>query len=57
MNALLLPLVLGFLIALAVRALPQAVRLRGWYLWLVIAVAAVTCALGVFGGLQGIGLV
>ena len=35
MNALLLPLVLGFLIALAVRALPEPVRLRGAYLWLV----------------------
>jgi NRAMP (natural resistance-associated macrophage protein)-like metal ion transporter len=53
MNALLLPVVLGFLIALAVKALPEAVRLKGWYLWLVVAVAGVTCALGVFGGLTG----
>ena len=53
MNALLLPVVLGFLIALAVKALPEHVRLKGWYLWLVIAVAGVTCALGVFGGLTG----
>jgi Mn2+/Fe2+ NRAMP family transporter len=53
MNALLLPVVLGFLIALAVKALPENVRLKGWYLWLVIAVAGVTCALGVFGGLTG----
>jgi NRAMP (natural resistance-associated macrophage protein)-like metal ion transporter len=57
MNALLLPVVLGFLIALAVWALPAAHRLRGWYLWVVIAVTAVTCALGVFGGLSGAGLV
>lgn len=56
MNALLLPLVLGFLIALAVRSLPQAHRLRGPYLWVVITVAFLTTALGVFGGLQGIGL-
>jgi Mn2+/Fe2+ NRAMP family transporter len=56
MNALLLPLVLGFLIALAVRALPSSVRLRGVYLWLVVIVSAVTTALGVFGGLQGAGL-
>jgi Mn2+/Fe2+ NRAMP family transporter len=56
MNALMLPLVLGFLIALAVKALPRAQRLRGWYLWVVIAVATVTCALGVFGGLSGAGL-
>jgi Mn2+/Fe2+ NRAMP family transporter len=53
MNALLLPVVLGFLIALAVKALPPARRLRGWYMWVVIAVASVTCALGVFGGIAG----
>ena len=57
MNAFLLPLVLGFLIALAVKALPRAHRLRGVYFWVVVAVAAVTCALGVFGGLSGAGLV
>jgi Mn2+/Fe2+ NRAMP family transporter len=56
MNALLLPLVLGFLIALAVKALPRPYRLRGPYLWVVSAVSAVTCALGVFGGLSGSGL-
>jgi Mn2+/Fe2+ NRAMP family transporter len=53
MNALLLPLVLGFLIALAVRALPEEVRLRGAYLWIVVVVAAITCAFGVFGGING----
>ena len=57
MNALLLPVVLGFLIALAVRALPERVRLKGWYLWLVVIVGGATCLLGVFGGLSGIGLV
>ena len=53
MNALLLPLVLGFLIALAARALPKPVRLRGVYFWVVCFVALVTCALGVFGGING----
>jgi Mn2+/Fe2+ NRAMP family transporter len=57
MNALLLPIVLGFLVVLAVRALPEEVRLRGWYLWLVVIVGGATCLLGVFGGLSGIGLV
>ena len=56
-NAFLLPVVLGFLIALAVKALPRAHSLRGVYLWVVVAVAVVTCALGVFGGLAGAGLV
>jgi Mn2+/Fe2+ NRAMP family transporter len=57
MNAFMLPLVLGLLIALATRALPAGRRLRGVYLWVVMGVAAVTCALGVFGGLSGLGLV
>ncbi|HEY1879615.1 MAG TPA: divalent metal cation transporter [Caulobacteraceae bacterium] len=57
MNAFLLPLVLGFLIALAVKALPEERRLKGWYLWVVIAVSALTCMLGVFGGFNGAGLV
>lgn len=56
MNALMLPLVLGFLIALAATALPEKRRLKGWYLWAVIGVASLTCLLGVFGGLNGIGL-
>ena len=56
MNALLLPLVLGFLIALCVRALPPAVRLRGTYLWVVIVVVGLTTVLGVFGGFSGAGL-
>jgi len=56
MNALLLPVVLGFLIALAVKALPEERRLKGWYFWLVLAVSSVTCLLGVFGGLSGAGL-
>lgn len=57
MNAFLLPLVLGFLIALAIKALPEEQRLKGWYLWVVIVVSAATCLLGVFGGLNGAGLV
>jgi energy-converting hydrogenase Eha subunit E len=55
-NAFMLPLVFGFLIALAVKALPRAHRLRGFYLSIVVVVAAVTCTLGVFGGLSGVGL-
>jgi Mn2+/Fe2+ NRAMP family transporter len=56
MNALMLPLVLGFLIALAARALPWDRRLRGPYLAFVIAVSVLTTGLGVFGGLSGAGL-
>jgi NRAMP (natural resistance-associated macrophage protein)-like metal ion transporter len=57
MNALLLPLVLGFLIALAIFSLPPDRRLRGPYMWIVIVVSTLTTALGVFGGLEGAGLV
>jgi Mn2+/Fe2+ NRAMP family transporter len=55
MNALMLPLVLGMLIALALRALPPAQRLRGGYLWIVVLVSALTCAMGVFGAISGAG--
>jgi Mn2+/Fe2+ NRAMP family transporter len=56
MNALLLPMVLGFLIALAIFALPPSVRLQGWYKWVVIALSTLTAGLGVYGGITGAGL-
>ena len=56
MNALMLPLVLGFLIALSVRALPAAHRLQGPYFWVVVVVVGLTTLLGVFGGFSGAGL-
>ncbi len=57
MNAFLLPLVLFFLVALAIRALPPEMRLRGPYMWVVIAVLTVTTMFGVYGGLSGAGLI
>ena len=56
MNALLLPMVLGFLVALGIRALPPAVRLRGPYKATLILVVGLTTLLGVFGALSGAGL-
>ena len=56
MNALMLPVVLGFLVLLAIRALPPEHRLRGIYRWMVIAVSALTAGLGVYGGLTGWGI-
>ncbi len=56
MNALLLPLVLFFLVALAVRALPPGLRLQGAYLWVVVVVLTLTTVFGVYGGLAGAGL-
>lgn len=54
MNALLLPLVLGFLLALAFKALPPAVRLRGTYAWVVTGTVVLISALGVYGAVMGI---
>ncbi|MBU6448420.1 MAG: divalent metal cation transporter [Rhodospirillales bacterium] len=56
MNALLLPVVLGFLVMLGLKALPAAVRLRGWYAGLTILLSVITAGLGVYGGLSGAGL-
>ena len=54
MNALLLPLVLGFLVRLAIVTLPEAHRLKGKYMITVIVVCVVTCAFGVLGGVGGL---
>jgi Mn2+/Fe2+ NRAMP family transporter len=54
LNAFLMPLVLGFLIALAMTMLPQAHRLRGWHLWAVGGAYVAICAIGLFGGVGGI---
>ena len=56
MNALMLPLVLGFLVLLAFKALPPEHRLRGPYAWLVVAVSVLTAGLGVYGGITGVHL-
>jgi Mn2+/Fe2+ NRAMP family transporter len=54
LNAFLMPLVIGFLVALAVKALPEPYRLRGSYLGLLVGVCALVSAVGVFGGLQAL---
>ncbi len=57
MNALLLPLALGLLIALATRALPPKYSLSGAYKWVVYVVAGLTVIFGLIGGLDAIGLI
>jgi Mn2+/Fe2+ NRAMP family transporter len=54
LNALLMPLAIGFLVALAATVLPEPCRLVGWRLRLLVGVSAAVCALGVFGGLQAV---
>jgi Mn2+/Fe2+ NRAMP family transporter len=53
LNALLLPVVLGFLFALARRALPEPYRLRGTYAILVAAVMLLTAGFGVYSAATG----
>jgi Mn2+/Fe2+ NRAMP family transporter len=54
LNAFLLPLVIGFLVALAVKALPEKLRPRGLYLCAVTGVSAVVIAVGLYGGVAGL---
>jgi Mn2+/Fe2+ NRAMP family transporter len=54
MNALLLPLVLGFLFLLARRALTGRYRLAGWYAWLAGALIGLTSVFGVFAAASGL---
>ena len=53
MNALLLPIVLGFLFLLA-RRLPEPYRLKGTYARIAITVTTITVVFGVFSGFAGI---
>ena len=53
MNALLLPIVLGFLYLLA-RRLPEPYRLQGTYAFIVAAAIAATVLFGVYSGLSGL---
>jgi Mn2+/Fe2+ NRAMP family transporter len=54
LNAFLLPLVIGLLVALAVTALPEPLRPRGVYLCVLIGISAVVIAVGLFGGVSGL---
>jgi Mn2+/Fe2+ NRAMP family transporter len=54
LNAFLLPLVIGFLVALAVKALPEPQRPRRVYLWVLIGISAMVIAVGLFGGISGL---
>jgi Mn2+/Fe2+ NRAMP family transporter len=54
MNALLLPIVLGFLFLLARKALPEAYRLKGWYAGTVGTILFITSIFGLVAGVWGI---
>jgi Mn2+/Fe2+ NRAMP family transporter len=54
MNALLLPIVLGFLFLLAIKALPEPHRLRGGYAWFVGIILGLTALFGLYAGIAGL---
>jgi NRAMP (natural resistance-associated macrophage protein)-like metal ion transporter len=47
-NALMVPLVLGFLLLLEGRALPTQYRMTGWYRWTVIILSLLVMAFGIY---------
>ena len=53
LNAFLMPLTVGLLVALAVSALPTPYRPRGWYLRLLIGITGLVTIVGVAGGIAG----
>jgi Mn2+/Fe2+ NRAMP family transporter len=54
LNTFLLPFIIGLLVTLAIKALPEATRLRGAYSWVLIVICTLVVLVGVFGGLQGV---
>lgn len=54
LNAFLLPLVIGFLLALAVNELPSPLRPRRLYLFVLIGISAIVIAVGLYGGVSGL---
>ncbi|MFC4244770.1 NRAMP family divalent metal transporter [Gryllotalpicola reticulitermitis] len=56
MNALLLPLVLGFLLALEAKALPKRFRMKGVYRWVVTGLCLIVMAFGLFMVPETIGI-
>ena len=53
LNAFLMPLAIGFLVILAIRALPEPLRLKGGRLWVLIGISGVVSTLAIVGGISG----
>jgi Mn2+/Fe2+ NRAMP family transporter len=54
LNAFLMPLVIGFLVILAIRVLPPPHRLKGGRMWVLIGISGVVSTVAVVGGVWGI---
>ena len=55
LNAFIMPLTVGFLIALAATALPEPHRVSGWRLRIIAGISGSVSMLGVIGGLRALG--
>lgn len=53
-NALLLPIVLGFLYMLAIKTLPEEHKLKGIYAWVAGIVFVITAGFGIFSGIASL---
>jgi cytochrome bd-type quinol oxidase subunit 2 len=53
-NAVLLPVLIGTAVLLAATVLEGRERLRGWYLWLMVAVCGAISAIGLVGAAGGL---
>jgi Mn2+/Fe2+ NRAMP family transporter len=54
LNAFLLPVLIWFLVSMAVRLLPETVRLKGTYLYVLVAACVLVIGAGVIGGLRSL---
>jgi Mn2+/Fe2+ NRAMP family transporter len=54
LNAILLPMVIGLLIVLAIKVLPDALRPKGLYRWILVAMSGLVVAVGFFCSVQGL---
>ncbi len=53
LNVFLLPLVVGLLLALAVKVLPEALRPRRTYCWVLAGISVIVLGVGMFGAVSG----
>jgi Mn2+/Fe2+ NRAMP family transporter len=53
LNTFLMPFVIGFLVVLAVRVLPDPLRLKRGRLWMLVGISTVVATVGIVGGVWG----
>jgi hypothetical protein len=53
LNTFLMPFVIGFLVVLTVRVLPDPLRLKRGRLWMLVGISTVVATVGIVGGIWG----